>query len=259
MKRGLYLAAAFVGAAMFSVGYASARGTLIGDTGAIASTSSSGGGGCPGGSGGEVVLSGASACAASSDLVVDGVVTSRLPLEVVRSSDASIYAQVIATASTRSAQVGPYNSESAANGLLSARGSNASSRSGSFLGIALDDDVDLKVSGTTAGFLLGTTDSAPLVMGTADAERLRITPAGDVQLTGAISKVRGAAPAGSCALDGASPSRCSSSVADGSVCVCAVQDSIAGAKDGCSVSRSGTTLTITSSNGASWTVNWICL
>ena len=256
--RRLLLSAAALGAMLGGAGLVAARGTLMSDQNLAGG--SSGGASCPSGSTGDVVTVGSGgACAAAADLTVGGVIAAHVPLEVVRATDASIYAQVITTSSTRSSQVGPYNAESGANGLFSARGSNASSLSGSFLGVMLNDDVDFKVSGASTGFLIGTVDDAPLILGTHDADRLHITATGDVELSGPLAKVRGATPAGSCTLDGANPSRCTVSVADGSVCVCSVRDSAAGAKDGCSVSRTGTTLTITSANGATWAVSWVCL
>lgn len=81
-----------------------------------------------------------------------------------------------------------------------------------------------------------------------------------VDSNGAIVRERDAAPTGSCVLNGGSPSTCTATVADNSVCVCSIVGTTAtAAGHGCAVSRSGTTLTITSDNSQTHTVNWLCL
>lgn len=65
---------------------------------------------------------------------------------------------------------------------------------------------------------------------------------------------------GSCTLDGASPSVCTATVTAAAICTCSpVGGTAAIAAAGCAVGLSGTTLTVTSANGATNAVNYHCI
>lgn len=95
------------------------------------------------------------------------------------SADASSFFQVVTNAATRSSQISAYNSNAGTIANFSARGSTAGSVSGSFLGISLNDVVDLTATGAT-NFLVGTTTACPMILGTNDVERLRFGSSGEL-------------------------------------------------------------------------------
>lgn len=69
----------------------------------------------------------------------------------------------------------------------------------------------------------------------------------------------GAKLRGTCTLNAASPSTCTATVTAASICTCSIVGGTAAiAAKGCAVGLSGTTLTITSANGANENVNYTC-
>jgi hypothetical protein len=86
-----------------------------------------------------------------------------------------------------------------------------------------------------------------------------IDTSGHLVPSGATQKAQATNNATTCTLDGASPSVCTATVTASAKCVCSnVGATAAIAANGCAVGLSGTTLTVTSANGATNVVNIWC-
>ena len=110
---------------------------------------------------------------------------------------------------------------------------------------------------------LATPDADDLVFrfarGVGATNLLIIDTEGDTTITGNLDIV-GTGSVTTCTLDGASPSVCTATVVASSTCVCAnVGATAAIANNGCAVSLTSTTLTVTSANAATNVVNIHCL
>lgn len=121
------------------------------------------------------------------------------------------------------------------------------------------------MSTTVAGVqisTLATPDANDLIFAVARGPtagyRFTVDDEGDGVFTGNLD-VGGTGSVTTCTLDGASPSVCTATVVASSTCVCAnVGTTAAIANNGCAVSLSGTTLTVTSANAAGNVVNIHC-
>lgn len=119
-------------------------------------------------------------------------------------------------------------------------------------GGVIGNPVNLVLEGTTADAYETTLD---VVDPTAD----RTVTIPDATGTVVLNKSNATTISGTCTLDGASPSVCTATVTAGTFCVCSpVGTSAAIAGNGCAVSLSSTTLTVTGPNAGNYAVNYHC-
>lgn len=123
---------------------------------------------------------------------------------------------------------------------------------------------DVTINGGSAGSIIaiGTnTHGNVFNIGTDDtnADTINIGSAKDTTTIAGAIVVSSTKSSGSCTLGGESPSVCTATVKAGAKCVCSLVGATAAiAAKGCAVGLSGSTLTITSANGATDDVNYHC-
>ena len=296
--RGVYLASAFIGAAMFSVGLAAARGTLMGDTGAIASSSGGSGGlaigdAIAGGTAGRLLYEGAGP-------VLDDDAAYRVLEGTAGSSGSAQNWRAIQVKNEADPSAYPYSYAyaQAANsaGNVSQLFVRGTSWPGTWSG---GDGTGYNYAGAPRLFFYSPNDSEAViqtqtgnsntlhfVFGGGEQERMRIGPGASVSVFGAFKAGSGGLPRyteidqngylvqvsgvgtafhkGQCTLNGGVPAQCTTSIpyvpfGTTPVCTCTlVGTTAASAKKGCAVDVGGSTVTVTSDNGSTEAVNVGC-